>query len=96
MKTFGDMATHSDVQMGIALTFFLGTVILIVLAFIESRKVFLNKETHSVLEAEISRLENGGSKADVTPEARKVCEELTGRKYEDLWPEKEGDVVAAK
>lgn len=95
MKTFGDMAAHPHVQMGIALTFFLGTVVLIVLAFIESRKVFLNKETHSVLEAEISRLENGGSKADVTPEAREICEKLTGRKYEDLWPEKVGDASVA-
>ena len=88
MKHFGDMAAFPQVQTGIALTFFLGTVVLIVLAFIESRKVYLNKQTHAVLEAEIARLEAGGSKADVTPEARKVCEELTGRAYEELWPAK--------
>ena len=88
MKTFADMAAYPHVQTGIALTFFLGTVVLIVFAFIESRKVFLNKQTHAILEKEIARLEDGGSKADVTPEARKVCEELTGRAYEQLWPEK--------
>ena len=88
MKHFTDMAGHADVQAGIALTFFLGTVILIALAFVVSRKVYLNRDTHAILEKEIARLEAGGSKADVTPEAREVCEELTGRKYELLWPEK--------
>ena len=88
MKTFADMASVPHVQTGIALTFLLGTVLLIALALLESRKVYLNRDTHAILEAEIARLEAGGSKADVTPEAREVCEELTGRKYEQLWPEK--------
>ena len=88
MKHFSDMAQYPGVQTGIAVIFFVGTAVMIALALFESRKVYLNKETHAVLEEEIARLENGGSKADVTPEARKVCEELTGRKYEQLWPEK--------
>lgn len=97
MKTFADMAAYPHVQTGIAVTFFVGTALLIALALFMSRKVYLNRETHAILEAEISRLENGGSKADVTPEAREVCEELTGRKYELLWPEKDSDkAVAAK
>ena len=97
MKTFADMAAYPHVQTGIAVTFFVGTALLIALALFMSRKVYLNRDTHAILEAEISRLENGGSKADVTPEAREVCEELTGRKYELLWPEKDSDkAVAAK
>ena len=88
MKHFSDMAQYPGVQTGIAVIFFVGTAVMIALALFESRKVYLNKETHAVLEEEIARLENGGSKADVTPEARKVCEELTGRKYEQLWHEK--------
>ena len=34
---------------------------------------------------EIDRLKAGGSKADVSIEARAVTEELTGYKYEELW-----------
>lgn len=89
MKTFADATTFPNVQTGIALTFFIGTTVLIALALYESRKVYLDRATHSVLEKEISRLEAGGNKADVSDEARKVCEELTGRAYEQLWPEKD-------
>lgn len=88
MKTFSDMAAYPGVQSGIAWTFFFGTVVLVALALLLSRKVYLSRETHAVLRAEIERLEAGGSKADVTPEAREVCEELTGKRYEDLWPER--------
>lgn len=87
MKTFADMAAYPHVQAGIAMTFFLGTVVLVALALVVSRKVYLNRDTHAVLEREIARLEAGGSKADVSDEARKICEQLTGRAYEQLWPE---------
>lgn len=75
-------ATHT-----IAAATVFGPLILIGIALIISRFIYLNAETHEVLRAEIDRLEAGGSKEDVTPEARKVCEKLTGHRYEELWPE---------
>lgn len=86
--TMKDVAsTPQNVEVGITAIFFVGTVLLIALAFWQSRHVYLNRETHAILKAEIERLEEGGSKADVTPEAKRVCEELTGHPYESLWPD---------
>ena len=81
VQTIG--ATHT-----IALVTVLGPLVLIVAALVISWFVYLNADTHKVLMDEIERLEDGGSKADVTPEAREVCEKLTGHKYEALWPDK--------
>lgn len=47
----------------------------------------LNKQTHDVVAAEMKRLKEGGSKKDVTPDTRKVVEELTGWDYEKIWNE---------
>ncbi|AKA67615.1 MFS transporter [Clostridium scatologenes] len=47
----------------------------------------LNKQTHLVLVKEIERLKNNGSKSDVDLETKKVVENLTGYKYENLWNE---------
>ncbi|MBS6134422.1 MAG: oligogalacturonide transporter [Bifidobacterium longum] len=35
--------------------------------------------------AEITRLRNGGAKADVTDDTRRVVERLTGLPYERCW-----------
>lgn len=49
----------------------------------------LNQKTHGIIKAEIDRLQAGGSKDDVDEETRRVAEDLTGYKYEELWdPEK--------
>ncbi|WP_240541824.1 MFS transporter [Bifidobacterium simiarum] len=85
MKNFA--TTPHNVQVGIVAVFFLGTAILIAWALWMSRRIYLDRETHGILKAEIERLEAGGSKADVTPEARKIAEELTGHPYEKLWPD---------
>ncbi|MBE0343943.1 MFS transporter, partial [Paenibacillus sp. 28ISP30-2] len=53
--------------------------------FIVSYRYKLTKEKHVVLMDEIKRLKNGGSKKEVTPEARKVFEQLTGWEYEKTW-----------
>lgn len=88
-KTMLDaVTTSSTIQTGIAIIFFVGPVVLIVLALILSRGFKLNRQTHEILKNEISRLEQGGSKKDVSPEARLVTEELTGHPYETLWPDK--------
>lgn len=87
-KTMVDAATTpAAIQSGIAVIFFVGPVILIALAFIVSRSFKLNRQTHEILKHEISRLEAGGSKAEVSPQAKLVSEELTGHPYENLWPE---------
>lgn len=50
-----------------------------------SFRVKLNDDNRKILSAEIERLRNGGSKDDVTPEAKEVVETLTGWKYEHCW-----------
>ncbi|PGC29333.1 MFS transporter [Bacillus pseudomycoides] len=77
-----------NVQTGVALIFFVAPVVLIALALIASWFFKLNRETHTILKEEIDRLDNGGSKADVTPQAKEIVEELTGRPYEAIWPDK--------
>ncbi|KFI52842.1 Na-galactoside symporter [Bifidobacterium callitrichos DSM 23973] len=47
----------------------------------------LDKKTDGILLAEIERLKNGGKKADVDPNTKKVVEQLTGVKYEKCWPQ---------
>lgn len=85
MLTYG--TTPHNIQFAIMLIFFLGPVILVGWALMISRKFKLNKHTHEVLKNELNRLAAGGSKKDVTPEAKQVVEELTGEPYEKVWPE---------
>ncbi|MDR2660582.1 MAG: MFS transporter, partial [Lactobacillaceae bacterium] len=59
----------------------------LVVAWIISLGFRLNSHTHAVLLNEMERLREGGSKAEVTPEAKKVVEDLTGVKYEKVWPD---------
>ena len=78
----------------IANTLLIGTGGLIAIALFFAWRFKLNKQSHAVLVQEIDRLKSGGSKADVTPEARAVAEELTGFKYEALWSHPVKVVVA--
>lgn len=87
-KTMLDLnSTPHNVQVGIALIFFVAPVVLFALSLFTAWKFRLNRETHAVLKAEINRLEAGGSKDDVTPEAKEVVEELTGHPYQESWPD---------
>ncbi|MDR3191233.1 MAG: MFS transporter [Lactobacillaceae bacterium] len=45
----------------------------------------LNQNTHKIVKTEIDRLSAGGSKDDVDPETKRVAEDLTGYKWEDIW-----------
>ena len=56
-------------------------------AWIVSFTMKLDKKTDAVLLKEIDRLKNGGKKADVEPETKKIVEQLTGIKYEKCWPQ---------
>lgn len=70
----------------IVLTLVFGTGILTLIALLLAITFKLDVKTHKVLIGEINRLKAGGKKADVTPEAKKVAEELTGVDYSKLWP----------
>lgn len=65
--------------------FLFGTVGLLFIALIFALTFKLNKQTHAILVNEIERLKNNGKKEDVTDETRKVVEDLTGHKYENVW-----------
>lgn len=78
--------TPHHIQTGIALIFFIAPVVLISCALVMALTFKLNRETHEVLKHEIDRLEDGGLKAMVTPEAKDVVEELTGHPYQEAWP----------
>lgn len=69
---------------------------LILIAFVVSRRFHLDKQAHSVLLAEIGRLEAGGAKADVEPATRTRLEKLTGQPYEKLWPLEEAKREGAR
>ena len=89
------MTTHANtplgIQHGIMLIFIVVPIVLIALALIAARTFKLNRENHDVLKSELKRLEDGGSKADVTPKAREVVEMLTGHPYDECWPD-EADI----
>lgn len=70
----------------VALLFMIAPIILIAVALIVSWTFKLDRHTHDILQQEIHRLEAGGDKKDVTPEAKTVTEELTGHPYDKLWP----------
>ena len=82
------ITTRQDhaVQAGIANVMVFWVIIGSVLALIIALGFKFNKETHTILITEMDRLKDGGDKADVTPKARKVIENLTGVKYEKVWP----------
>ena len=72
----------------ISILFVGGTVGLLLIALIYALTFKLNKQTHTILVAEIERLKNNGTKNDVSEQTRKVVENLTGHKYEHLWRDK--------
>jgi len=47
----------------------------------------VNSRTHAILNEEVARLKQGGSKASVSAENRQVIESLTGMPYEHCWGE---------
>ncbi len=65
--------------------FFVAPFILILLGIMVARKFKITPETHPVLMDEIKRLKEGGSRDDVNPKTREVCETLTGHPYGSLY-----------
>ena len=56
-----------------------------IVCWIISAHLSIDKRTDSIVLAEITRLRNGGAKADVTDDTRRVVERLTGLPYERCW-----------
>lgn len=76
------------VQTGLANLILFGVGGVTIVAWLIATRFNLNKKNHSILVAEIARLEAGGSKDSVDPETEKVVESLTGIPYSEVWPEK--------
>lgn len=74
-------------QNGIAFVCIGWVIIGLLIAWAIALTFKLDKKTDGILLAEIDRLKNGGKKADVDPETKKVVEQLTGVKYEKCWPQ---------
>lgn len=71
----------------IATLLFAGTAGLLLLAMWQAVTFHLNKRTHKIFVDEVDRLKAHGAKQDVEPETRRIVEDLTGYRYEDLWRE---------
>lgn len=71
----------------IAMLLFIGTAGLLLIALWQAATFRLNKRTHKIFVDEVERLKAKGSKHDVTPETRRIVEDLTGYSYDDLWNE---------
>lgn len=75
---------HSAV-IGICVVTIVVPLVLLLIAWVAASRFKLTKETHKLLVDEVNRVQAGGSKADVTPEAKEAIEVLTGWKYEQCF-----------
>ncbi|WP_416353702.1 MFS transporter [Agrilactobacillus fermenti] len=73
-----------------------GVGIMILLALFFASRFKLSKKTFNVLAAELKRLQDGGSTADVDPHTKKVCEDLTGVPYDSITAWEKNDTVTNK
>ncbi|MBP2630564.1 MAG: Phosphotransferase system EIIB/cysteine, phosphorylation site [Firmicutes bacterium] len=83
----GQLTQSPEAIYTIVYTLLIGTGGLLVISLVLACNFKLNKKTHAILIHEIDRLKAGGTKTAVTAEARAVCENLSGYKYEELWQE---------
>ncbi|GAB7262441.1 MFS transporter [Dickeya ananatis] len=72
---------------------FIGTAGLLLIALWQALTFHLNKQTHKVLIDEVERLKANGRKQDVTPETRRIVEDLTGHAYDTLWQHTESPTL---
>jgi oligogalacturonide transporter len=61
-----------------------GTLALLAFGFVVSLRFHLNRHTHAVLMEEIQRFKAEPG-TEPSPESRRIVEDLTGWRYEDLW-----------
>lgn len=67
---------------GISVVTIVFPIVLLTITWIAASRFKLTKETHKALVDEVERIKAGGSKADVTPEAKEAVEALTGWDYD--------------
>jgi len=72
-------------QVGIAAVLLGFTAVVLIICWIIDSRLAIDKHTDGIILREITRLQNGGSKADVDADTKAVVERLTGLKYEDCW-----------
>ncbi len=65
--------------------FIICPIVLILLGIFFASRFSISPETHEILMKEIARMKSGGRREDVDTHTRRVCEELTGRPYEELY-----------
>lgn len=70
---------------GITWTFLAGPALLAGMAILGAFLFRLSEKNHEILITEVERLRAGGSMQDVSEEARRVIEEVTGHPYENTW-----------
>lgn len=69
---------------GVRLAFIFLPLVMLCLGILFASQFKVTPETHAVIIAEAQRLDDGGSKAAVDPETKRICELLTGLPYEKL------------
>ncbi len=70
---------------GLRYLFLIAPSIFVFIGLLFSLKFKITPQTHKVIRSELDRLESGGSKEQACDDARQVCEELTGIRYENLY-----------
>jgi oligogalacturonide transporter len=68
----------------VALVMVLGPIVAMLLGLVAAWRFRLNAATHAVLAREVERLRAGATQAE-SPDSRRVVEDLTGWRYEQLW-----------
>lgn len=67
------------------LLFVLAPLAFMVLGLILASGFKITPQTHQTMMAEIARLKEGGARETVDPAAKRLCEQLTGQDYENLY-----------
>lgn len=78
------MQPHSAI-VGICIIAIAVPFVLLLITWVAAARFKLTKESHKLLVDEVNRVQAGGSKDDVTPEAKGAIEELTGWRYEQCF-----------
>ena len=71
-------------QHGIALIFIFAPVILVAFLFLFGKLFPMKEREFEIIKKEIAR-RKGEDASTITEEEKRVCEKVTGFKYEDLW-----------
>lgn len=83
-STGGAVAQPASATHMILFLVFGGVGIMILLAMFFASRFHVSKKTFNILAGELSRLQDGGSMAEVEPNTKAVCEQLTGVDYDSI------------